>query len=276
MAKYFTTFLLLLCLPSIFICMDNNILWEEKESTTLMPSASLHSENDNNVITTETNEKSESETLPPTILPHSGGIYKIVHKASGKYYVGSTHNFNHRWIRQHLFCLRHNKHCNDKLQHAWNKYGEAMFEFVIVKHLPAEQLILVEQQYLDIAKDETDKCYNLSFDADRVNFTQEVRKKMSDAKLGTKLPEVAKQALRDLYAGVKKLPEHTTHIREAKQGLKNPSADHTIYRFFNKRTLETYIGVRCEFFHKYNLHRNAVGDLVNGKTKSCHGWSVIT
>ena len=254
--------------------MDNNILWEEKESTPLMPSASLHSENDNNVITTETNEKSEGETLPPTILPHCGGIYKIVHKASGKYYVGSTHNFNHRWIRQHLFCLRHNKHCNDKLQHAWNKYGEAMFEFVIVKHLPAEQLILVEQQYLDIAKDETDKCYNLSFDADRVNFTQEVRKKMSDAKLGTKLPEAAKRALRDLYAGVKKSPEHTTHIREAKQGLKNPSADHTIYRFFNKRTMETYIGARCEFFHNYNLHRNAVGDLVNGKTKSCHGWSL--
>jgi len=255
--------------------MNDNILWEEKNSTTLMKNDSALLKNDNNDITTEINEKLENVISQPTTLPYSGGIYKIIHKLSGKYYVGSTHNFNHRWIRQHLFCLRHNKHCNDKLQHAWNKYGETMFEFVIVKHLPAEQLILVEQQYLDIAKNEADKCYNLSFNADGVTFTEEVRKKMSDAKMGSKLSESAKRTLRNLYVGVKKSPKHTAHIREAKQGLKNPSADHTIYYFFNNKTMETYIGVRCEFAHKYNLHRNAVGNIVNGKTKSCHGWTVV-
>ena len=78
------------------------------------------------------------------------GIYKIINRVNGKYYVGSTYRFL-RIVVEHKFDLRHNKHCNNKLQHAWNKYGESMFEFVIVEHLPAERLILIEQQYLDIA-----------------------------------------------------------------------------------------------------------------------------
>ena len=52
------------------------------------------------------------------------GIYKIVNKIDGKYYVGSSKHIYKRW-RKHKSLLRHNKHLNDYLQNAFNLYGFA-------------------------------------------------------------------------------------------------------------------------------------------------------
>lgn len=79
------------------------------------------------------------------------GIYKIVNKLNGKYYVGSTNDFDRRWLAEHLPALRKGEHGLAHLQNAWNKYGEGSFEFQIAEVVEGDRkaLICCEQEYLD-------------------------------------------------------------------------------------------------------------------------------
>ena len=117
------------------------------------------------------------------------GIYKIVNKIDGKYYIGSSCNITApslgRWYA-HKRVLRINKHWNSKLQNAWNKYGEENFEFLILENCSDDgpTLLLNEQKYLDIAKMNKKQCYNITFTAGKIDMTDEVLEKMSLAKKG--------------------------------------------------------------------------------------------
>ena len=75
------------------------------------------------------------------------GIYKIVNKINGDFYVGSSKNINKRW-GQHLMKLKNNKHQNMILQRAWEKYGEDNFNFEIVENCSVETLLEIENVYL--------------------------------------------------------------------------------------------------------------------------------
>lgn len=82
------------------------------------------------------------------------GIYQIRNLTTGKVYIGSTANklgFKERW-RTHRNKLYKNKHCNQYLQRAWNKYGKEDFVFEILKICPKEECIKNEQFYLDKIK----------------------------------------------------------------------------------------------------------------------------
>jgi group I intron endonuclease len=82
------------------------------------------------------------------------GIYKIVNKINGKYYVGSSKNIlgeNGRWS-DHSNDLIKGKHYNQKLQRAWNKCGYLSFDFIIIQLSSLETLLQDEQYYLNIAK----------------------------------------------------------------------------------------------------------------------------
>jgi group I intron endonuclease len=120
---------------------------------------------DSEDIMNDTKIKSNTETLQDT-LNQKSGIYKIINKLDGKYYVGSTKDFNKRWL-DHKSALIGNRHPNDKLQRAWNKYGQDKFEFVITESTDPTKTILkqVEQKYLNVAKNEQTKCYNLNFES---------------------------------------------------------------------------------------------------------------
>ena len=60
----------------------------------------------------------------------SSGIYTIICKTTGKYYIGSAVWIRKRW-RNHREDLRKGKHHNLYLQRAWNKYGEDNFDFIV-------------------------------------------------------------------------------------------------------------------------------------------------
>jgi group I intron endonuclease len=54
------------------------------------------------------------------------GVYKIVNKATGQCYVGQSQRAKKR-LKEHFRLLRWNKHTNQKLQRAYNKYGADNF-----------------------------------------------------------------------------------------------------------------------------------------------------
>ena len=155
-------------------------LWEEKNSTGLNPNSSKKEENDKWNTTGETSPISGSQILSDTT---KSGIYKIVNKVDGKYYVGRTLDFKQRW-NEHRVDLNSGKHNNDHLRYAWDKYKEENFEFVIIEYVLSdiELLTEIEQKYLDVAEKEQDICYNLNFDARGPSRPSSLtRKKMSDS-----------------------------------------------------------------------------------------------
>ena len=202
-------------------------------------------------------EKHENDTTKIS------GIYKIINKVNGKYYVGSSMNINGkngRWA-EHKRLLSKNKHHNEHLQNAWNKYGQSNFTFLIIELLPPTIILEREQKYLDIAKQESDKCYNLSFTSERPEITDRTRQliKIRSPRYGAK---------NGMY-GVHKF--HGIPMKD-KSGKRNPAYNHTVYHFVREN--ETFIGTKREFSEKYKIQMQNIHLLVNGKWQSVFGWII--
>lgn len=126
------------------------------------------------------------------------GIYHIKNSTNGKFYLGSAFNLIKRWSR-HRSLLRYSRHPNSYLQAAWNKYGEAAFEFQILEYHGKEKLIEREQAWLDwLTPYDKNIGYNISKTAnnDRTGIlhTKESKNKMSQSHKGVSFdPAVAQQ-----------------------------------------------------------------------------------
>jgi group I intron endonuclease len=160
------------------------------------------------------------------------GVYKIVNKISGKFYIGSAARVHHRpsccgfysrWTL-HISDLNRNLHHCQPLQRAWHKYGEDAFDFIILEFVESEKCEEVEQTYLD----NTDKKqrYNTK---DRTNSnlgvkaSDETRKKMSDSsskpfRLVSPLGEVVEGT--NAYAFAKENNLENSGLYRVMQGLK--------------------------------------------------------
>ena len=76
------------------------------------------------------------------------GIYKIVNKATNQCYVGQSQSVKKR-IKEHFRLLRHNKHPNQHLQNAYNKYGAENFVGGIeVECKNLQELDMLEEAFL--------------------------------------------------------------------------------------------------------------------------------
>lgn len=67
------------------------------------------------------------------------GIYKIENIKNSKLYIGLSSDINGRW-NAHLCLLRGNRHHNNHLQNAFNKYGECNFKHSIIEYTNNEKL----------------------------------------------------------------------------------------------------------------------------------------
>lgn len=76
------------------------------------------------------------------------GIYKITNIHNGHFYIGSSYNVGKR-ITQHKADLRKNKHHSPYLQRSWNIYGEGGFIFSVIEECSRDDLLSIEQKYLD-------------------------------------------------------------------------------------------------------------------------------
>lgn len=76
------------------------------------------------------------------------GIYKIVNTATGQCYVGQSQRAKKR-IKEHFRLLRQNKHTNQHLQNAYNKYGAACFCGAIeIECTGTDELDMLEEAFL--------------------------------------------------------------------------------------------------------------------------------
>jgi group I intron endonuclease len=227
------------------------------------------------------------------------GIYIILNTINNKWYVGSSEDIITpnvgRWYH-HKYMLKNNRHNNEHLQNAYNKYGD-MFEYHIVELVLPERLLEAEQKYLDYAENNKNQVYNRTFIAGKIEMTEATRKK-----IGEKSKERLKNKENHPMFGKKhseetrkKLSEKTklqwkngnVRIVAPRYGIDSPNYgrgekirgklhyhyNHMIYNFYNVITGELFSGTRYEFYHQFNLNKSIPNDLVRKWIKQSRtGW----
>lgn len=128
----------------------------------------------------------EDNWLSVSDLP---GIYQIKCLINNKIYIGGATSTRERKY-SHKHHLINNTHRNQYLQRAWNKYGESLFEFIVLEIIfDKTKLIEREQHWID----KTNCCdrnigYNLAKIAGRsmlgMKVSDETKAKISAAQIG--------------------------------------------------------------------------------------------
>lgn len=135
-------------------------------------------------------ECKNKETVDGTVT----GIYCIENLINGKKYIGQSKDISQRW-KSHLCSLRKNKHSNEKLQNAWNKYGEDNFSFKVLETADYGSLDSLEVYYITMFD-----SYKHGYNKDtggctRKEMSEEARAKISASKKN--LSEQAKENMRN-------------------------------------------------------------------------------
>ena len=73
------------------------------------------------------------------------GIYQIYNPINNKRYIGSSINVERR-LKEHLRNLEKNRHCNDHLQSAYNKYKDVL-QFQFLEECEPDECLIFEQYY---------------------------------------------------------------------------------------------------------------------------------
>lgn len=155
------------------------------------------------------------------------GIYKIVNERDGKTYVGSaTHIY--RRSRRHICDLKVRIHTNQKLQRAFDKYGESSFQFFVLEVVENKlELAAREQFWIDSLGVCGDGGYNIlptAYSGAGVKRSKEVCEKIRISKIGLKHTPEAKEKMRNAKLGQKHSSE-TIAKRSASNMGKKMSAE---------------------------------------------------
>ena len=150
------------------------------------------------------------------------GVYTITCLINNKVYVGNSKNLSKR-LSTHKTKLKSNKHANEHLQNAYNKYGVENFEF--------ETLETCEEQFLDSCENfwcnmldssNRSKGYNIkpTSPTSSKGFSLETKLKISLKNKGRRITEEAKQKMsifqknRVHVKGYKRTKEETQTIKD--------------------------------------------------------------
>ena len=186
----------------------------------------------------------------------TSGVYKIVNRVNGKYYVGSSNHILKRWTR-HKNDLDNNKHRNIHLQRAWNKYGENNFHFCIVELCSESELLVLEKKHLGNGVC-PHRVYNMESDPMRPSHSEETRRKMSKSLMGHGCSEITRRKM-----------------GRSRMGRNNVNYKPTIYSFFHLSTSEAFMGTMYEWRMKFNIPIPNACMLTNGQLKTSRGWRLL-
>lgn len=178
---------------------------------------------------------------------YNQGVYCIKNTKTNKIYVGSVTYTHSTWKSQirsfrkrkqeHWNLLKGNKHFNGYLQSSWNKYGESVFEFLILEIIDDCMKVKEREQYWidNFECYNRDKGYNMSpvsVGTLGMKMSNEVRQKMSETRrgengsfFGKKHTEEAKRRMSQKRAGKFAGEDNPfygkTHTEETKEKLRN-------------------------------------------------------
>lgn len=139
------------------------------------------------------------------------GIYKIQSKCKPeRIYIGSSMDVKERQ-KTHLYRLKKNNHINPKLQYHYNKYGEDDLIFEVIIGCDKDNLIAMEQFYIDALDPWFNVCPVAGNTAGRF-VSDETRAKLSKVHKG-----------KPTWVKGKRLTEqHKRRISESMKGKNNP------------------------------------------------------
>lgn len=170
------------------------------------------------------------------------GIYAIVNLFNNKVYIGSTISIRKRWT-DHRSNLRNGYHKNQYLQNSWDKHGEVNFVMCVIELCDKKDLVSLsnrEDYWINLLKScSRGTGYNLKSAGEHPLFGEETRRKIRNAKLGTKHSEATKLKIRLAKVGVKHSSESKRNMSVGQQnkwasGWK-PSLE-SVRRSIEKRT----------------------------------------
>jgi len=145
-------------------------------------------------------------------------IYKATNKVNGKIYIGKTiHNLSAR-LHRHL-------RADFPFSKALKKYGMESFDIEVIDHSDNhDDLAEKEKYWIKHYGSKGKNGYNLTDGGDGIpgwNHSEETRKKMSDARIGTRVSEEVKKILSNAHKGVPLSEQHRNSIGLAHLGYKH-------------------------------------------------------
>lgn len=170
------------------------------------------------------------------------GVYQIYNPINEKRYIGSSIDIARR-LKEHRRDLIGNRHHNEHLQNAWNKYGDVL-EFKPLEYCEPENLLELEQLYIDY--------YN---SADR-QFGYNIDAIADHAKPGFHLSEETKMKISKSNSGKKRSPKVIEKCRKAQIGVPKPKQSETMKRKYanGESTLPRYNQVSEEKQKLWSKH----------------------
>lgn len=154
------------------------------------------------------------------------GAYCWLNTVSGKRYVGGAYKSLKGRKLSHLEALRSNRHGNRYLQHAWNKYGESAFKFIVLEicRRDKETIIACEQKWIDYYNTADPKYgYNICPKAAScigMKMSREAKRKISVAHSTNQNCIEARKKVQASNVGKKRSDESKAKMSKAKLGKK--------------------------------------------------------
>lgn len=217
-----------------------------------------------------------------------GVVYLIHNTITHAVYVGLSTRPRYRWT-WHQCELNANRHPNSHLQHAWNKYQAAAFEFAVVESCAtAAELSEAEIFWIEYLRSCGVPLYNQkSGGGFGGKLSDALRQKLSEAHKGIGNSPATRQKISQNTRGIRKTrtaaleakweaqrgPEHPDRTRQRIAGMvaKRPifvfrSPDGTLYETQNIEA----------FAREHGLHGRLLHYVVSGKQHHHRGWVLVS
>lgn len=133
------------------------------------------------------------------------GIYSITNKVNYKIYIGLATDIYDRW-KTHKQHLKYNKHENQHLQLAFNKYGENAFKFERIEVCTIDKLIEREDYWCKLLNTHNrNQGYNIlgTGGKGKIKHAEESKKKMSESQKGRVASEESRKRMSESRKGKK-------------------------------------------------------------------------
>ncbi len=144
------------------------------------------------------------------------GVYEIVNLHNGKRYVGSSKDLKAREYR-HFSGSQSNPH----MQYAMKKYGKDKFVFKVLEYVREDDLLKVEQFYIDALNPEYNIC-RVAGNRLGVPMSDEAKAKVSQSLKGRIVSGETREKLRKANTGKKASPETIEKLVTSHLGKKLP------------------------------------------------------